>query len=65
MVEDIQTLHSITDSSIFQYINQILTAVLDVLDDSDSSARELALTVIIEMLKNQVRFYDIALNDID
>ncbi|KAA3459584.1 CLIP-associated protein-like [Gossypium australe] len=35
------------------YANQILTAVLEVLDDSDSSIRELALSLIIEMLKNQ------------
>jgi CLIP-associating protein 1/2 len=38
-----------------QYFNQILTAVLEVLDDLDSSVRELALSLIIEMLKNQVR----------
>lgn len=37
-----------------QYFNQILTVVLEVLDDSDSSIRELALSLIIEMLKNQV-----------
>ncbi|PPD72489.1 hypothetical protein GOBAR_DD30600 [Gossypium barbadense] len=36
-----------------KYANQILTAVLEVLDDSDSSIRELALSLIIEMLKNQ------------
>ncbi|CAA0825734.1 CLIP-associated protein [Striga hermonthica] len=36
-----------------KYFNQILTAVLEALDDSDSSIRELALTVIVEMLKNQ------------
>lgn len=41
----------------FQYFNQILTAVLEVLDDSDSSIRELALTLIVEMLKNQVCLY--------
>ncbi|KAL6499561.1 hypothetical protein OROGR_027471 [Orobanche gracilis] len=35
------------------YFNQILTTVLEVLDDSDSSIRELALTLIVEMLKNQ------------
>lgn len=38
-----------------QYFNQILTVVLEVLDDSDSSVRELALSLIVEMLKNQVR----------
>lgn len=37
-----------------QYFNQILTVVLEVLDDSDSSIRELALALVIEMLKNQV-----------
>ncbi|XWS47081.1 hypothetical protein CRYUN_Cryun14cG0122700 [Craigia yunnanensis] len=36
-----------------KYFNQILTAVLEVLDDSDSSIRELALSLIVEMLKNQ------------
>ncbi|XP_022727547.1 CLIP-associated protein-like [Durio zibethinus] len=36
-----------------KYFNQILTAVLEVLDDSDSSIRELALSLILEMLKNQ------------
>lgn len=39
-----------------QYFNQILTVVLEVLDDSDSLIRELALSLIIEMLKNQVCF---------
>ncbi|KAI3892714.1 hypothetical protein MKX03_020765 [Papaver bracteatum] len=36
-----------------KYFNQILTVVLEVLDDSDSSIRELALSVIVEMLNNQ------------
>ncbi|XP_022771392.1 CLIP-associated protein-like [Durio zibethinus] len=36
-----------------KYVNQILTAVLEVLDDSDSSIRELALSLVVEMLKNQ------------
>ncbi|XP_043704779.1 CLIP-associated protein [Telopea speciosissima] len=36
-----------------KYFNQILTVVLEVLDDSDSSTRELALTLIVEMLNNQ------------
>lgn len=44
----------LTKWHIFQYFNQILTAVLEMLDDSDSSIRELALTLIVEMLKNQV-----------
>ena len=37
-----------------QYFNQILTVVLEVLDDSDSSIRELSISLINEMLKNQV-----------
>ncbi|KAL6903536.1 hypothetical protein ACP4OV_004349 [Aristida adscensionis] len=42
------------DSSVWtKYFNQILTAVLEVLDDSDSSTRELALSLIAEMLNNQ------------
>ena len=40
-----------------QYFNQILTVVLEVLDDSDSLIRELALSLIIEMLKNQVGLF--------
>ncbi|OMO94096.1 Armadillo-like helical [Corchorus capsularis] len=40
-------------SSWSKYFNQILTAVLEVLDDSDSSIRELALSLIVEMLKSQ------------
>ena len=39
-----------------QYFNQILTVVLEVLDDSDSSTRELSLLLIVEMLKSQVCF---------
>ncbi|GKV43051.1 hypothetical protein SLEP1_g50392 [Rubroshorea leprosula] len=42
------------DQSIWsKYFNQILTALLEVLDDSDFSTRELALLLIVEMLKNQ------------
>ncbi|KAL3365081.1 hypothetical protein AABB24_010301 [Solanum stoloniferum] len=42
------------DRSIWsKYFNQILTAVLEVLDDSESWIRELALSLILEMLKNQ------------
>ncbi|MCD7470841.1 hypothetical protein HAX54_011004 [Datura stramonium] len=42
------------DQSIWsKYFNQILTAVLEVLDDSESSIRELALSLIVEMLRNQ------------
>ncbi|CAL5353551.1 hypothetical protein CsSME_00041593 [Camellia sinensis var. sinensis] len=42
------------DQSIWtKYFNQILTVVLEVLDDSESTIRELALSLIIEMLKNQ------------
>ncbi|XP_061359122.1 CLIP-associated protein-like [Gastrolobium bilobum] len=36
-----------------EYFNQILTVVLEVLDDSDSSIRELALSLTVEMLRNQ------------
>lgn len=36
-----------------KYFNQILTAVLEVLDDPDSSVKELVLLLIAEMLKNQ------------
>lgn len=42
------------DASLWsKYFNQILTGVLEVLDDPDSSVRELALAVIVEMLSNQ------------
>ncbi|KAK4747190.1 hypothetical protein SAY87_026227 [Trapa incisa] len=42
------------DVSIWEkYFNQILTIVLEVLDYSDDSIRELALSLIVEMLKNQ------------
>ncbi|XLR03053.1 hypothetical protein S83_069251 [Arachis hypogaea] len=40
-------------SSSLQYFNQILTVVLEVLDDSDSSIKELALSMLVEMLKIQ------------
>ncbi|XP_020083722.1 CLIP-associated protein isoform X2 [Ananas comosus] len=44
----------VNDSSIWtKYFNQILTAVLEVLDDSDASTRELALSLVAEMLNNQ------------
>ncbi|XP_057742358.1 CLIP-associated protein-like [Arachis stenosperma] len=44
----------VNDPSVWtQYFNQILTVVLEVLDDSDSSIRELALSMLVEMLKNQ------------
>ncbi|KAJ6850566.1 CLIP-associated protein [Iris pallida] len=36
-----------------KYFNQILTAVLEVLDDPDSSTRELALSLIAGMINNQ------------
>ncbi|XP_038899196.1 CLIP-associated protein isoform X2 [Benincasa hispida] len=43
-----------SDPSIWtKYFNQILTVVLEVLDNSDSSVRELALSLITEMIKNQ------------
>ncbi|KAM0941957.1 putative armadillo-like helical, CLASP domain, TOG domain-containing protein [Dioscorea sansibarensis] len=44
----------VNDHSIWtKYFNQILTAVLEVLDDSDASTRELALSLITELLNNQ------------
>ncbi|XP_073292341.1 CLIP-associated protein-like isoform X2 [Primulina huaijiensis] len=36
-----------------KYFNQILTAVLELLDDSDPSICEMVLSLIVEMLKNQ------------
>ncbi|KAG7014585.1 CLIP-associated protein [Cucurbita argyrosperma subsp. argyrosperma] len=42
------------DPSIWsKYFNQILTVILEVFDNSDSSVRELALSLITEMIKNQ------------
>ncbi|XP_071696556.1 CLIP-associated protein-like isoform X2 [Rutidosis leptorrhynchoides] len=42
------------DSSIWtKYFNQILMVVLEILDDPEPSIRELALSLIAEMLKNQ------------
>ncbi|KAM7501544.1 hypothetical protein LguiB_000448 [Lonicera macranthoides] len=42
------------DKSIWtKYFNQILTIVLEVLDDSDSSIRELSLALLLEMVNNQ------------
>jgi hypothetical protein len=37
-----------------QYFNQILTVVLESLDDPNSNIRELSLSLIFEMLSNQV-----------
>ncbi|PIA25719.1 hypothetical protein AQUCO_10800010v1 [Aquilegia coerulea] len=37
-----------------KYFNQILTVVLEVLDDPDASIRELALSLIVEMLNYQI-----------
>lgn len=37
-----------------QYFNQILTAMLEVLDDPDPSIRELVLSLIVEMVNLQV-----------
>ncbi|XP_062219673.1 CLIP-associated protein-like [Phragmites australis] len=42
------------DSSIWtKYFNQILTTVLEVLDQSDSSVREISLLLVAEMIHNQ------------
>lgn len=38
-----------------QYFNQILTAALEVLDDPEPSIREIALSLILEMLSHQVQ----------
>ncbi|XP_068664574.1 CLIP-associated protein-like [Aristolochia californica] len=44
----------VNDDSVWaKYFNQILTAVLEVLDDPEPSTRELALSLILEMLSNQ------------
>ncbi|XP_039116777.1 CLIP-associated protein-like isoform X3 [Dioscorea cayenensis subsp. rotundata] len=44
----------VNDHSIWtKYFNQILTSVLEVLDDSNPSTRELALSLITELLNNQ------------
>lgn len=37
-----------------QYYNQIITLVLEALDDPEATIRELAAAVMLEMLKNQV-----------
>lgn len=42
--------------AVLQYFNQILTVVLEVLHDSEPSIRELDLSLIVELLKNQVSF---------
>ncbi|KAB2018449.1 hypothetical protein ES319_D08G230400v1 [Gossypium barbadense] len=53
-LEQLTEISAANDPSIWnKYFNQILTAILEVLDDSDSSIRELALSLIVEMLKNQ------------
>ncbi|XP_062226123.1 CLIP-associated protein-like [Phragmites australis] len=59
-LEKLEALQQLADASLdnnssiwAKYFNQILTAVLEVLDDSDSSTRELALSLIAEMLNNQ------------
>ncbi|KZV21518.1 CLIP-associated protein [Dorcoceras hygrometricum] len=41
-----------------KYFNQILTAVLELLDDSDPSTREMVLSLIVKMLKNQKNFME-------
>ncbi|KAJ9565008.1 hypothetical protein OSB04_000974 [Centaurea solstitialis] len=44
----------VNDSSIWtKYFNQILTVGLEALDNSDSSVQELALSLLVEMLKHQ------------
>ncbi|KAH7387488.1 hypothetical protein KP509_16G025400 [Ceratopteris richardii] len=41
-----------------QYLNQILTGLLEAVDDSDPSVRELSLSTILEMLGNQKDMLD-------
>ncbi|KAK1260398.1 CLIP-associated protein [Acorus gramineus] len=49
----VQTSRTNNNSIWTKYFNQILTAVLEIFDDHDSSIRELALSLVIEMLNNQ------------
>ncbi|KAL5213292.1 hypothetical protein ABZP36_024139 [Zizania latifolia] len=54
LLQQLVTASTNNDSSIWtKYFNQILTAIIEVLDDSDSSVRELSLSLIAEMLHNQ------------
>ncbi|XP_006647520.1 CLIP-associated protein-like [Oryza brachyantha] len=53
-LQQLVTASTNNDNSIWsKYFNQILTTVLEVLDDSDSSIRELSLSLVAEMLQNQ------------
>uniref|UniRef100_A0A0D9VIC3 TOG domain-containing protein n=1 Tax=Leersia perrieri TaxID=77586 RepID=A0A0D9VIC3_9ORYZ len=53
-LQQLVTASTNNDNSIWtKYFNQILTSVLEVLDDSDSSIRELSLSLVAEMLHNQ------------
>ncbi|CAM6027387.1 unnamed protein product, partial [Sphagnum balticum] len=53
-LEQLILLSRANDSSTWsQYFNQILTVVLESLDDPNSSIRELSLSLIFEMLSNQ------------
>uniref|UniRef100_A0A0E0K2G2 TOG domain-containing protein n=1 Tax=Oryza punctata TaxID=4537 RepID=A0A0E0K2G2_ORYPU len=53
-LQQLVTASTNNDNSIWtKYFNQILTTVLEVLDDSDSSIRELSLSLVAEMLHNQ------------
>nr|CAB3450376.1 unnamed protein product [Digitaria exilis] len=42
------------DSAIQRYFNQIFTTVIEVLDDVDSSVREVSLLLVAEMVQNQI-----------
>lgn len=44
-----------------QYFNQILTAVLEAVDDTDSSIREMVLSLISEMITHQVNRFRVLL----
>uniref|UniRef100_A0A0D9YUZ9 TOG domain-containing protein n=1 Tax=Oryza glumipatula TaxID=40148 RepID=A0A0D9YUZ9_9ORYZ len=53
-LQQLVTASTNNDNSIWtKYFNQILTTILEVLDDSDSSIRELSLSLVAEMLHNQ------------
>ncbi|MQL85358.1 hypothetical protein Taro_017888 [Colocasia esculenta] len=53
-LQELVTASTSNDQSVWpKYFNQILTAVLEVLDDPDSAIRELVLSLIVEMLNSQ------------
>ncbi|KAG6556657.1 hypothetical protein Mapa_001598 [Marchantia paleacea] len=53
-LQELSKISSSNDAAVWaQYFHQILTVVLESLDDPDAVVKELALTVIYEMLSNQ------------